>query len=47
METKKRKARRTTGRPIKKKVRDSNIYAGREEAMLNKVVEIIVKKNAL
>lgn len=43
METRKRKAKRISDRPIKKKVMDGNIYAGSEEAMLNKVVEIVVK----
>jgi hypothetical protein len=39
----KRKVKRIADRPIKKKIIDRNIYAGSEEAMLNKVVEIIVK----
>ena len=39
----KRKAKRIADRQIKKKVIDSNVYAGSEEALLNKVVEIIVK----
>jgi hypothetical protein len=39
----KRKAKRIADHPIKKKVMDRNIYAGSEEAMLNKVVEIVVK----
>jgi hypothetical protein len=43
MKTIKRKAKRIADRPIKKKVTDRNIYAGSEEEMLNKVVEIIVK----
>ncbi|HLX53841.1 MAG TPA: hypothetical protein VKR58_07865 [Aquella sp.] len=43
METRKRKAKRIADRPIKKKVMDRNIYAGSEEALLNKVVEIVVK----
>ena len=43
MKTQKRKANRTANRTIKKKAIDRNIYAGDEEAMLNKVVEIIVK----
>jgi hypothetical protein len=43
MKTIKRKAKRIADRPIKKKVLNRNIYAGSEEAMLNKVVEIIVK----
>lgn len=43
MRTTKRKAKRIADRPMKKKDIDSNIYAGSEEAMLNKVVEIIVK----
>ncbi|MDB5122160.1 MAG: hypothetical protein JWP94_289 [Mucilaginibacter sp.] len=43
MKTIKRKARRIIDRPTKKKIIDRNIYAGSEDAMLNKVVEIIVK----
>ena len=43
MKTVKRKAKRIAGRPTKKKAIDRNIYAGSEEALLNKVVEIIVK----
>lgn len=43
MKTIKRKAKRITDRPTKKKITYSNIYAGSEEALLNKVVEIIVK----
>lgn len=43
MKATKRKAKGMTNRPIKKKIMDRNIYAGSEEAMLNKVVEIIVK----
>lgn len=43
MKTTKRKAKRISDRPIKKKAIDRNIYAGSEEALLNKVVEIIVK----
>jgi len=43
METRKRKAKRIADRPIKKKAMDRNIYAGSEEALLNKVVEIVVK----
>lgn len=43
MKATKRKAKRIADRPIKKKVIDNNIYAGREEVLLNKVVEIIVK----
>jgi hypothetical protein len=43
MKTTKRKAKRLAHRPIKRKVTDRNIYAGSEKAMLNKVVEIIVK----
>lgn len=43
MKITKRKAKRIAGRPIKKKVINSNIYAGSEEELLNKVVEIIVK----
>ena len=43
MKTTTRKAKRTADRPIKKKAIGSNIYAGSEEAMLNKVVEIVVK----
>jgi hypothetical protein len=43
MKTTKRKAKRITDRPIKKKTLDENIYAGSEEALLNKVVEIVVK----
>jgi hypothetical protein len=41
----KRKARGIADRLIKKKVIDGNIYAGSEEVLLNKVVEIIVKIN--
>lgn len=43
MKARKRKAQRIAARPIKKKVIHSNIYAGSEEALLNKVVEVIVK----
>jgi hypothetical protein len=43
MKTVKRNAKRIADRLIKKKVIGRNIYAGSEEAMLNKVVEIIVK----
>lgn len=43
METRKRKAKRIADRPIKKKTINGNIYAGSEEALLNKVVEILVK----
>jgi hypothetical protein len=43
LETTKRKAKRIADRPISKKAMDRNIYAGSEETMLNKVVEIIVK----
>jgi len=43
MKTIKRKAKRITDRSIKKKITYRNIYAGSEEAMLNKVVEIVVK----
>jgi len=43
MKTTKIKAKRISGRPIKKKAMDINIYAGSEKALLNKVVEIIVK----
>ena len=43
METRKRKAKRIADRPIKKKAMDRNIYAGSEEALLNRVVEIVVK----
>jgi hypothetical protein len=43
MKATKRKAKRMADRPLKKKVMDRNIYAGNEEALLNKVVEIIVK----
>jgi hypothetical protein len=43
MKTIKRKAKRIADAQIKKKVLDRNIYAGSEEALLNKVVEIIVK----
>jgi hypothetical protein len=43
MKTIKRKAKRITDRSIKKNITYSNIYAGSEEAMLNKVVEIVVK----
>ncbi len=39
----KRKAKRIADHPIKRKPIDRNIYAGSEEALLNKVVEIIVK----
>lgn len=39
----KRKAKRISDRPIKTKGMDRNIYAGSEDALLNKVVEIIVK----
>ena len=43
METRKRKAKRISDRPIKTKAINRNIYAGSEEALLKKVVEIIVK----
>ncbi|MFD2871686.1 hypothetical protein ACFS5N_04350 [Mucilaginibacter ximonensis] len=43
MKTTKRKAKRISDRPIKTKAMNRNIYAGSEEALLNKVVEIIVK----
>ena len=43
MKTIKRKAKRITDRSIKKKITHSNIYAGSEETLLNKVVEIVVK----
>jgi hypothetical protein len=43
MKTTKRKAKRITDRITKKEFMDRNFYAGREEALLNKVVEIIVK----
>jgi hypothetical protein len=43
MKTQKRKANRIANRTIKKKAIDRNIYAGSEEALLNKVVEIVVK----
>ncbi len=43
METRKRKAKRITERPTMKKIMNRNIYAGSEEALLNKVVEIVVK----
>lgn len=43
METRKRKAKRISDRPIKRKPIYRNIYAGSEKALLNKVVEIIVK----
>lgn len=43
MKTTKRKAKRISDRPIKKKAVDRNIYAGSEETLLNRVVEIIVK----
>ena len=43
MKATKRKAKRIADRPIEKKVIDNIIYAGREEVLLNKVVEIIVK----
>ena len=43
MNTTKRKAKRIANRPIKKKITNGNIYAGSEEALLKKVVEIIVK----
>ena len=43
MKARKRKAQRIAARPIKKKVIHSNIYAGSEEVLLNKVVEIIGK----
>jgi hypothetical protein len=43
MKTQKRKAKRIADRQIKKKIMDRNIYAGSEESMLNKVVEIVVK----
>ena len=39
----KRKAKRIADPQNKKKVLDRNIYAGSEEVMLNKVIEIIVK----
>jgi hypothetical protein len=39
MKATKRKAKRIADRSIKKKAIDRNIYAGSEEAMLNKVVE--------
>lgn len=39
----KRKAKSIAEWSIKKKVLNRNIYAGSEEALLNKVVEIIVK----
>jgi len=35
--------KRISTRPIKKKIIDGNIYAGNEEAMLNKIVEVVVK----
>jgi len=43
MKTAKRKAKRIKDRPTKTKAINRNIYAGSEEALLNKVVEIIVK----
>jgi hypothetical protein len=43
MKTIKRKAKRTADRPVKNKVIDRNIYEGSEEALLNKIVGIIVK----
>jgi len=43
MKTTKRKAKKIAARAIKKKSIDRNIYAGSEEAMLDKVVEIVVK----
>jgi len=43
MKTIKRKAKRIIDRSIKKKITYSNIYEGSEEALLNKVVEIVVK----
>lgn len=43
MKTAKRQAKRIADRPIKKKVLDRNMYAGSEEALVNKVAEIIVK----
>lgn len=43
MKTTKRKAKRIANRPLKAKSIDRNIYAGSEEALVNKVVEIIVK----
>jgi len=39
----KRKAKRISDRPIKKKAIDRNMYVGSEEALLNKVLEIVVK----
>jgi hypothetical protein len=39
----KRKVKRIANRSIKKKAIDRNIYAGSEEALPNKAVEIIVK----
>jgi hypothetical protein len=43
IKTIKRKAKRIADRPIKEKIIDGNIYAGSEEALLNKVTEVIVK----
>jgi len=43
METTKRKAKRISDRPIKKKAIDRNIYAGSEDALLKKIVEVVVK----
>ncbi|GAA4083439.1 hypothetical protein [Mucilaginibacter panaciglaebae] len=45
MRTIKRKAKRIADRTMKKKAVDidRNIYAGSEEVLLNKVVEIVVK----
>lgn len=43
MKVTKRKAKRIADPQIKKEVIDRNIYAGSEEALLNKVVEVIVK----
>jgi hypothetical protein len=37
MKTTKRKAKRISERPIRRKTGDGNIYAGSEEAMLNKL----------
>jgi len=43
MKTTKRKAKRISDWAIKTKAMNRNIYAGSEEALLNKIVEIIVK----
>ncbi|MDO3627796.1 hypothetical protein [Mucilaginibacter sp. BT774] len=43
MKTTKRKAKRITNAQNKNKVLDGISYAGSEEELLNKVVEIIVK----